>query len=114
MHELSIAQSIFENVLKEKKTRNLSNIEKIGLRIGSLSGILPDSLEFSFNALKIDTELADTILEMEIIPLQGYCKKCEQNFAVHDYTFFCPSCQSGQIEIEQGMDMEIAFLEIKD
>ncbi|KAA3655840.1 MAG: hydrogenase maturation nickel metallochaperone HypA [Calditrichaeota bacterium] len=114
MHELSIAQSIFETVLTEKRKKNLSTIEKIGLKIGSLSSILPDSLEFSFNAIKIDTELADTVLEMEIIPIQGNCKDCKQKFQVHDYAFFCPHCQSGQIEIQQGMEMEIAYLEIED
>lgn len=114
MHELSIAQSIFESVLNEKEKRNLPAIEKIGLRIGAMSGILADSLEFSFDAIKIDTDLAQTILEIEHISLKGRCKNCDSHFAVEDYAFSCPRCESGQIEVEQGMEMEIAFIEVAD
>ncbi|KAA3609342.1 MAG: hydrogenase maturation nickel metallochaperone HypA [Calditrichaeota bacterium] len=113
MHELSIAQSIFETVLLEKKKKNLSDIQFIGLKIGAMSGILADSLEFSFDAIKIDTELSETALAIELIPLKGRCKVCQHNFQVDDYAFFCPQCESGQIEIEQGMDMEIAYLEVE-
>ncbi len=114
MHELSIAQSIFETVLQEKEKSRLPAIEKIGLRIGAMSGILADSLEFSFDAIKIDTELAETNLEIEIVPLKGCCQSCRQEFKVENYAFFCPHCESGRIEVMQGMDMEIAYLEVED
>jgi Zn finger protein HypA/HybF involved in hydrogenase expression len=44
MHELSIANSILNIVLEEKKVKNLPQIKAIVLLIGALSGILPDAL----------------------------------------------------------------------
>ena len=112
MHELSIAQSIFKTVLGEMEKNQVKSVEKIGLRIGKLSGILPDALEFSFDAIKSDTALAQTTLEMEIVPIQGKCHDCEETFTVEDFIFACPHCSSGHIEIERGQELEIAYLEV--
>ena len=71
MHELSVASSIIEIVLAEVKNKNLGQVKEIGLKVGVLSGIMPDSLEFGFDALKQETALAQTRVVIETVPLQG-------------------------------------------
>ena len=114
MHELSIANSILNIVLNEKKTKNLPDIKAIGLKIGSLSGILPDALEFSFDAIKKETPLENTILEISEIPIRGICKSCNEKFSVTDYIFACPECKSSSIEVYKGQEMDIEYLDIED
>lgn len=114
MHELSIANSILNIVLNEKTTKNLSDIKAIGLRIGALSGILPDALEFSFDAIKKETPLENTVLEISEIPISGICKSCNQKFSVSDYIFECPKCNSSSIDVDKGQEMDIEYIEIKD
>ena len=114
MHELSIANSILDIVLNEKKINNLPEVKAIGLRIGALSGIFPDALEFSFDAIKKDTPLENTILEISEIPVTGICKSCNENFSVSDLIFSCPRCHSTSIEVDKGQEMDIEYLDIED
>ncbi len=112
MHELSIANSIVTTVLQEMETRKLSQVVKIVVRVGVLSGVVPEALQFNFDAIKGETPLADTKLEIEEIAVQGRCHSCNCEFAVKDYYFICPQCKSGQVKVTRGMDLDIAFLEI--
>jgi hydrogenase nickel incorporation protein HypA/HybF len=114
MHELSIANSILNIVLNEKMTNNLPEVKAIGLRIGVLSGILPDALEFSFDAIKKETLLENTILEISEIPVTGICNSCHENFVVTDLVFSCPKCNSTSIEVDTGQEMDIEYLDIED
>lgn len=114
MHELTIANSILQAVVREMELRNLRDVETIVLRIGALSDVVPEALEFNFDIIKADTPLAQTKLVMEQVPLKGQCRACAQAFEVVNYLFACPKCGSGQIEITQGEELDIAYLEVAD
>jgi hydrogenase nickel incorporation protein HypA/HybF len=114
MHELSIATSIVETVTMEMQRRNLPRLEKIALRIGALSSVDPEALRFGFEAITAGTPLAKTRLEIEHVPVHGKCHTCGLDFLVEDFIFACPSCQSGQIEVTRGEELEIAYLEIAE
>ncbi|UCG61124.1 MAG: hydrogenase maturation nickel metallochaperone HypA [Candidatus Zixiibacteriota bacterium] len=51
MHELAIANSIMNTVLTEADKQNLKSIIAVGLRIGALTDVVPEALEFGFGAL---------------------------------------------------------------
>ncbi len=114
MHELSIADSILNIVIDETKVKNLPEVKAIGLKIGVLSGILPDSLQFGFDAIKTDTPLKRTKLEIEVIPISGSCESCSESFKVNDLIFECPNCKSSSIKMEQGQELDIAYLEVDE
>lgn len=114
MHELSIANTILNIILKEKSSKKLPMIKVIGLNIGSLSGILPDALEFSFDAIKLETALSDTVLKINEIPVSGTCNNCQKSFEVEEFIFACPNCFSSSFKMERGQELDIAYLEIED
>ncbi len=111
MHELSIASSIIETVTREIQEKKLDAVQAVGLRIGELSGILPDALEFGFDALKSDTPLAQAELVIEIVPVTAVCSACKHEFKVEEFVFICPQCQSSAVETYSGQELEIAWLE---
>ena len=51
MHELSIMQSALDQVLEKARQAGASRVHAIRLRIGALSGVVPDALQFAFEAL---------------------------------------------------------------
>ena len=55
MHELSITQSLVEAVLDRTGGRSVTGVN---LRIGPLSGVLPDAVRFCFEVVSADTPLA--------------------------------------------------------
>ncbi len=114
MHELSIADSIVKTVLGEMSRRHLRRIEAIGLRIGALSDIVPEALEFGFQALTADTLLAGVRLEIEHIPVRGHCNNCHQDFEVQKFIFVCPQCGAVEVKVSQGTELDIAYLEIDE
>ena len=114
MHELSIATSILDTVLQEIEAKNLPPVENIVVRIGALSGLLPDALEFSFEAIKQNTPLADTRLDIEKVSVTGKCRDCAADFEVEDFVFACPRCGSGNIEVTHGQELDIAYLDVME
>ncbi|MDX1741258.1 MAG: hydrogenase maturation nickel metallochaperone HypA [Rhodothermales bacterium] len=114
MHELSIAQSILDALLTEKQARDLDRIDSVMVHVGALSGVLPDALEFSFEAIRIDTELEQCKLQIETIPITVACRTCGQTNTVEDFLFLCPACESVHVDVEAGYELEIAYIEVPD
>lgn len=114
MHELAIADSIVTTVLREIETRSLPPVNKIVVRVGALSGVVPEALQFNFEVITRETPLAHSKLEIEEVAVQGKCHSCDYEFAVENYSFICPQCKSGKIEVTHGMDLDIAYLEVED
>jgi hydrogenase nickel incorporation protein HypA/HybF len=113
MHELSIADAIVHTVLQEIERQHLPPVQKVVVRVGALSGVVPDALQFGFEAITAGTPLAQTILEIEPVPIQGRCNECEHTFPVEEFLFACPVCQSGNIQVTRGEELDIAYLEVE-
>ncbi len=114
MHELSIANTILTTVLSEVERQNLPPVTAVGLRLGAMSDIVPDSLTFNFDVIKADTPLAGAELEIEVVPLHAACLACKHEFPVEDLVFACPACESGSIRVEQGQEIDITHLSVED
>lgn len=114
MHELAIANSIVNTVLDEAERRKLGTVTAIGLRIGALSDVVPEALEFGFSAITAGTILEGTKLEIESVPVGGICSKCKAVFEVKGFVFTCPGCGSSEITIQQGQELDIAYIEVND
>ncbi len=116
MHELSITDNIFKQVLKHAKSYQAKSIKKIKLQIGAASGIIPDCVKFYFNILKEKTIAANCVLEFEIKPIILKCPKCKKETVIEmgkKEKFILPcSCDRG-IEIIQGNDITIEYMEIE-
>jgi hydrogenase nickel incorporation protein HypA/HybF len=114
MHESSIAHSILEIVDEQCAEKGCSAVDAITVRLGRATGVMPESLQFAFDALKEPTRAKDAKLTIEIVPVGGACSACSREFDVPDaqYVFACPHCGSAAFEITRGREMEIADMEI--
>ncbi len=114
MHELSIAQSILEAVSAETAKLPGARALKVGVRIGPLSGVDPDSLSFCFEALVKDTELEPLALEIERRERMQQCARCGTTFPVKAYELDCPQCGEFQTQCVGGDELELSYLEIAE
>ncbi|MFA5073522.1 MAG: hydrogenase maturation nickel metallochaperone HypA [Nitrospirota bacterium] len=114
MHESSLAINIIDIARDQCRERGCKSVDSVTVRLGKASGVLPESLEFAFNALKEKTIAANATLVFEIIPLGGICQSCKKEFEAQDASFIlaCPHCGSTTFEITKGREMEIVSLEI--
>jgi hydrogenase nickel incorporation protein HypA/HybF len=65
MHELSIALALVELACEEVDRRQLPHVHAVHLRLGSLSGVVRDSLLFSFDAAAAGTPIEGASLKVE-------------------------------------------------
>jgi len=114
MHELSIAEAIINSTLDEITEYEGSKVEEVGLRIGSLSGVMPDALDFAFGIAVRDTRLDGSSLKMEIVPATGICSDCGEKCSFEMTPFACPACGSFNIELEGGYELDISYIKIED
>ncbi|MEW6051837.1 MAG: hydrogenase maturation nickel metallochaperone HypA [Candidatus Zixiibacteriota bacterium] len=114
MHELAVADNIVNAVLAEMQRRGLSSVATVAVRVGALTDIVPDALEFGFEILTRETALAATKLKIDRIPCQGRCRDCGKDFEVQECVFVCPHCQSCDIQMTRGNELDIAYIEVDD
>jgi len=65
MHEVAIAGGILDTVRRETAARQPAHVVKVGVRIGEMAGIDPESLKFCFEVLLKDTGLEPLELAIE-------------------------------------------------
>jgi len=112
MHELSIAHNIIE-IVKENISPGMQ-VKIINIKLGDLSGVIKESLEFCFEVITKGTELDGAVLKIEKIPVLAKCNVCSAEFNVENLVFACPECGSYDIAVLKGSEMQIQNIEIDD
>lgn len=108
MHELSIAQSVVDQIAARLPG---AAIAVVRLRIGELSGVVPSAIEFCFPVAAAATPLADARLEIESVPGHCRCGDCGAEFRPADPILLC-RCGSARVAILAGEDLQIASVEV--
>ena len=114
MHELGIAQNILEIVQQSVPEDLAPDIRTIKLRIGQFAGVVPDSLDFCFGVIAGETNMKHAVLSIEQVPTVSLCRECGHKFQVEDLAFLCPLCESANLELISGKELEIVEIEVTD
>lgn len=112
MHEMGLAQNIFDIVLRTAEQNHVNKVLRINVRAGQLRGIVPEQLQFCFGFVARESAVVDGAeLVIETLPIRGKCKSCKHEFLVQDYRFVCPECAHEDIEVLQGMELLVSNIE---
>ena len=112
MHEVSIMSEALRIAVDAAKSAGASRIVKLRLRIGKLSGVVPEALEFAFDVVGHGTMAEGATLEIETVPAAGWCATCQAEFDCVDLFNECPRCHNFSGELRRGRELEIADTEI--
>jgi hydrogenase nickel incorporation protein HypA/HybF len=113
MHELSIANSLVEIASEHAISAGAEKIKAITLRIGALSCVHQDALEFSFELITKDTMLEGANLEIIHVPVTVFCVPCNQEVELPGIqSFRCPRCDTPSGDIRQGKELDVESIEI--
>lgn len=112
MHEISIMQSALQLAEEHARKAGGTAIARICLRMGIVSGVVPDAMEFAFDVLKRDTMAKDASLEIECVPGEFRCSACGTSVLLREARFDCPECYGLLILGSGGADLELSHLEI--
>lgn len=97
-------------VRKEGSTK----VDVIHLRIGEMSGVNIEALTFAFEVLSKETLAETAQLKCETVPLAIRCRVCGLESHPDEFVFRCSSCESSEIDIVSGREMEIDYISVED
>lgn len=111
MHELSITQSIIDLCLQHAGGRR---VRFVAVEIGRLSSVVPEAIEFCFEACSRGTLLEGARLAITRIPGRGLCQECGTETELNELFASCSRCGSWRLKVTAGEEMRVTEIEIED
>lgn len=111
MHEMSITQGIIDLCLQHAGGRRILSLE---VDIGELSSVVPEAIEFCFEACSKDTLLEGARIGITRIPGKGLCQQCGSETVLAELFASCSFCGSCQVKILSGEEMRVREIEVED
>ena len=113
MHELSVTENILKTSLEYATKENAKVVKDIFLKIGALSSIVDDSVNFYWNFISKDTICENAILHFERIPARFTCLACDHTYTIEDELTICPNCGSIQVKLISGDEFQLTSINIE-
>lgn len=111
MHELGLMDAVIRTVGRIVKEENLTQVRRIVLEVGELSGVVPHFLTDCYKAVVADTEYENTELALEFIPGIARCNECHIEFKINVEELCCPLCKGKNLTPIEGKDLTIKEIE---
>lgn len=112
MHEFSLADDLLRLARDEARKAGVARLDRIIVRVGGVSGVNIEALEFAFGFLREQDEITITAeLVVERVPGRGRCSKCGLEVELESYFLYCPECKTPTVEITQGREFLLVRLE---
>jgi hydrogenase nickel incorporation protein HypA/HybF len=112
MHEAGIMQEALDLAAQEANKAGASRVHRMRLRVGVLSGVVPEALRFAFEALASGSVAEGGLLEIEPVPATYWCAPCAREFSAPDLVDCCPGCGRAAAILRSGLELELSSVEI--
>jgi hydrogenase nickel incorporation protein HypA/HybF len=112
MHEAGLMQNALDIAFKHAREAGASRIHRMKLRVGALSGVVPEALRMAFAAATPGTAAEGAELEVERVEVRCRCYQCGREFQPDEVVYLCSNCGEINSADEGGRELELASLEI--
>lgn len=112
MHEVGIMQSVLQIAEQQASKSGASRILEIRMRVGRMTGIVPEALDHAFAVLRDGTTAAGARLDVEFVPGAFWCRPCAVEFESDDLVGGCPTCHEPSFDMRRGRELEVVSLEV--
>lgn len=105
MHEVGIAMTVLETVLKTAKGYDQNGVTDVYLTVGQLRAIEPEVMRFCWATVSQGTIADGARLHINYVDAKGRCDTCTCVFGASDLVFVCPQCQGCNVKTTQGNEL---------
>jgi hydrogenase nickel incorporation protein HypA/HybF len=110
VHELSVCRAIADVARRAAGGRP---VRRVGVRVGALRQVVPDTLVYSWELLTKDTELSGSVLDVEAVPAQVSCAACGRRHTLRAPVLRCDSCDSTEVTVVGGEELLVTTLDLE-
>ena len=111
MHEMSITQGIIDICEQHAGGRRVLSID---VEIGELSSVVPDAVEFCFEACSRGTLLQGARINIIRIPGRGQCLDCDADTPLTALFDACQRCGGYRVKVVSGEEMRVREIEVDE
>lgn len=113
MHELSVALGLLEGVCETASRDAIDRVLAVHVRVGALTGIAPEALQFSWELASAGTVAEKSALKIDHIPLIVFCDRCaSERRPAPASGLVCPECGSTCATIVHGRELQLVAMEV--
>lgn len=113
MHELSVCQSIIQQVIQVALDHHASQVSKVTVQIGPLSGVEAVLLEQAFPFASAGSVAENAQLICERLPVRIRCSICRHENEAPANKLICEACGSWQTQLLSGDEMILTSIELE-
>ncbi len=113
MHEIAIAEALFEQVrtLAPPGTKVCS----VSVEVGGLEHLDAQVLSAAWQSITTDGELAEALLDVQGIPVRVRCRSCNSESQPEDLAILtCAACGAVRPEVIAGSGIVLRSLEVQE
>lgn len=112
MHELSVCQSIIDQVTEVAQQHHGSCVEKIYLQVGPLSGVEPQLLQSAFPLARVNSVASHAELIIHSAPVKVMCNSCGTVTLTTANRLVCGNCGDWQTRLLSGNELLLERVEL--
>ncbi len=112
MHELSVCQAMLAQVEAIARRENASEVERIVIRIGPLSGVVPELLQQAFTVARAGSVAAGAELQTELQQVRVRCQQCGAECDVTANRLICCECGDFRTQLISGDELLLVSVEL--
>jgi hydrogenase nickel incorporation protein HypA/HybF len=113
MHEVAIMTEAVRMASESAQAAGARRVTGLKLRIGALSGVVPEAMQFAWDVVRGETLLAGARLEIESVRGACWCATCQAEFETAEFMGECPRCHDLSDDLRRGRELEIASVEME-
>jgi hydrogenase nickel incorporation protein HypA/HybF len=113
MHELSVCQSLLDQVCRIAAEHHAAAVDKIFLQVGPLSGVEPGLLQNAFPFARANTVAADAELVISMLPIRVKCQTCAAESDATANKLICAECGDWHTQLLSGDELLLERVELR-
>lgn len=110
MHELSLANSVFDLIDQECNRIKKWDLKEVEIEIGELAGVEQETFRFCLESIKKKSRFPEVTFIFIDTPAKASCFNCGEVFLAHHRFPQCPQCQSAQVGLINGLEFKVKSL----
>lgn len=112
MHEMALAEGIWQLVDDTARREQARVVKTIVLELGQLASVEAESLLFCLDVVTRGSLAEGARIEIINTPGSGWCLPCAKTVPLGEIWGACPECGSHQVQATGGTEMRVMEIEI--